>query len=165
MGPLGMTARLKDNWFWPLAIILWAFVMLISRTVPTQKLDGWEMAVIFDVLVTLPALFALCYRTKLTRGKLVLRILALQCLGIWLATKIVPFETQILLPQLSWLRYVGLSVLVFIELRIVLAMFKVIFKAETTTTQLEDFGMPPFLAKLALLEARFWHWLFSIFRR
>lgn len=160
-----MTERLKNNWFWPLAIILVAFATLLSRTVPAQALEGWEIAVLFDVLVTLPVLFALCYRTKLTRGNLVVRILALQCLGIWLATKIVPLDTQVLLPQLSWLRYIGLGVLVLIELRVMAAMFSVIFKSDTQGSDLEKLGMPPLLAKLALLEARFWRRVFSIFKR
>lgn len=160
-----MTERLKNNWFWPLAIILVAFATLLSRTVPAQTLQGWEIAVLFDVLVTIPALFALCYRTKLTRGNLVVRILALQCLGIWFATKIVPLETQTLLPQLSWLRYLGLGVLVVIELRVMVVIFRIIFKSETNSSDLEKLGMPPLLAKLVLLEARFWRWVFSVIKR
>lgn len=159
-----MTERLKNNWFWPLAFILVAIATLLSRTVPAQDLQGWEIVVLLDVLVTLPALFALCYRTKFTRAHLVVRILALQCLGIWLATKIVPLETQSLLPQLSWLRYIGLGVLVLIELRVMVAIFSIIFKSETQRSDLEKLGMPPVLAKLALLEARFWRWVFSIFK-
>jgi hypothetical protein len=77
----------------------------------------------------------------------------------------VPFESQIFLPQLSWLRYAGLSVLILIEVRIMIALFKILFKSNTDSKQLEDIGMPPLLAKLALLEVRFWRWVFSIFTR
>jgi hypothetical protein len=164
-GASDMTERLKNNWFWPLAFILVAIATLLSRALPAQTLEGWEIVVLFDMLVTLPALFALCYRSKLTRGNLVVRILALQCLGIWLATKIVPLETQILLPQLSWIRYVGLGVLVLIELRVMVAMFRIVFKSETQSSDLEKLGMPPVLAKLALLEARFWRWVLGFFTR
>jgi hypothetical protein len=164
-GANDMTERLKNNWFWPLAFILVAIATLLSRAVPAQTLEGWEIVVLFDMLVTLPALFALCYRSKLTCGNLVVRILALQCLGIWLATKIVPLETQILLPQLSWIRYVGLGVLVLIELRVMVAMFRIVFKSETQSSDLEKLGMPPVLAKLALLEARFWRWVLGFFTR
>lgn len=69
------------------------------------------------------------------------------------------------LPQLAWLRYAGLTVLMLIEVRIMVALFKILFKPGTSSKQLEDIGMPPFLAKLALLEARFWRWVFSIFKR
>ncbi|MCC5611673.1 hypothetical protein LC612_34315 [Nostoc sp. CHAB 5834] len=160
-----MTERIKENWFWPLAAALWAIAFLGSRNVPTPKLAGWEIAVIVDVMVTMPALFALCYRTKFTWQKMAIRILALQCLGIWLATKIVPVETQKILLQLSWLRYVGLAVLVMIELRIMAALFRLVFKADTSSKDLEQIGMPPILARVMLLEARFWRWVFSFFKR
>jgi hypothetical protein len=160
-----MTERLKENWFYPVTLVLLAAIWLLARSVPPQELQGWELAVIFDVLVTLPLLFALCYRGKFTRNKLIIRIMALQCLGIWVATKIVPIESQTVLPQLAWLRYLGVAVLVLIELRIMVALYKIVFKAETSTSELEEIGMPPLLAKLALMEARFWRWVFSIFKR
>jgi ABC-type cobalamin transport system permease subunit len=160
-----MTEQLKANWFWPIAFALSAIVWLLTNTLPPQDLGYWELAVLFDVLVTLPLLFALCYRRTLTHKNLLIRIIALQCLGIWLATKLVPFESQIFLPQLSWLRYAGLSVLILIEVRIMIALFKILFKSNTDSKQLEDIGMPPLLAKLALLEVRFWRWVFSIFTR
>lgn len=160
-----MTGRLRENWFWPVALVMVTFAWSLSASLPPQNLSGWEVAVLFDVLITLPLLFALCYRRTLTRNTLIIRILALQCLGIWLATKIVPVESQILLPQLSWLRYAGLAVLVLIELRIMVVLFKTVFKVDTTSKQLEEIGMPPFLAKLALLEARFWRWVLSFFKR
>lgn len=165
MDVVNMTQRLKDNWFWPLAAFLAAIAALIARTTPIQSLEGWEVAVVFDVLITIPVLFALCYRTKLTRNNLIIRIVALQCLGIWLATKIVPIEVQAVLPQLSWLRHVGVAILVIIELRVMMAMFRIIFKTETNEAELEQLGMPSFLAKLALLEARFWRWVFSQFKQ
>lgn len=160
-----MTARIKENWFWPLAIALWAFAFLVSRNVPTPELAGWEIAVIVDVMITLPVLFAMCYHAKFTWQKMAIRILALQCFGIWLATMIVPADSQQILPQLSWLRFAGIALLVMIELRIIYAMLKIIFKTDTSTQQLEDLGMPTFLAKLALLEARFWRWVFSFFKQ
>lgn len=160
-----MTERIRENWFWPLAIALWAVAFLGSRNVPMPVLDELEIAVIVDVMVTMPVLFALCYRAKLNWQMLAIRILALQCLGIWLATKILPVETQTILPQLSWLRYLGLAVLVVIEIRVVVALFRIVFKVDTGSKQLEKIGMPPLLAKLLLLEVRFWRWLFGIFRR
>ena len=160
-----MTERLKANWFWLVALSSGVIVWLLTNTLPPQDLGYWELAVLFDVLVTLPLLFALCYRRTLTSKNLIIRIIALQCLGIWLATKLVPIESQMVLPQLAWLRYAGLAVLVLIEVRIMVALFKILFKPDTGSKQLEDVGMPPFLAKLALLEVRFWRWVFSVFKR
>jgi peptidoglycan/LPS O-acetylase OafA/YrhL len=160
-----MIATLKENWFWPVALLLVALAWSIARMAPPSDLGGWELAVLFDVFITLPLLFVLCYRRKLRRGALVLRIVALQCLGIWLATKIVPAEGQTLLPHLEWLRYAGFAVLLLVELRIMVALFQIIFKPDATTKQLEDIGMLSFVAKLVLLEARFWRWVFGVFKR
>jgi len=160
-----MTERLKANWFWLVALSSGVIVWLLTNTLPPQDLGYWELAVLFDVLVTLPLLFALCYRRTLTSKNLIIRIIALQCLGIWLATKLVPIESQMVLPQLAWLRYAGLAVLVLIEVRIIAALFKILFKPDTGLKQLEEIGMPPLLVKLALLEMRFWRWVFSIFKR
>jgi hypothetical protein len=160
-----MTERLKANWFWLVALSSGVIVWLLTNTLPPQDLGYWELAVLCDVLVTLPLLFALCYRRTLTSKNLTIRIIALQCLGIWLATKLVPVESQMVLPQLAWLRYAGLAVLVLIEVRIMVALFKILFNPDTGSKQLEDVGMPPFLAKLALLEVRFWRWVFSVFKR
>lgn len=160
-----MTERIRVNWFWPVAMALILVAWLLGRNLPPQQLRGWEAAVLFDVLVTLPVLFALCYRAKITRSKLIIRIVALQCLGIWLATKIVPAEVQVMLPQLFWLRYAGLAVLLIIEVRLMVMLIKTVFNVETSSKQLEDIGLPPMLAKLALWEARFWRWVFSYLKR
>jgi hypothetical protein len=160
-----MIATIKANWFWPIAMILTMLAWSTAQMSPSTDLAGWELAVLFDVLVTLPLLFLVYYRKKLGRSALIVRILALQCLGIWLATKLVPAEGQVLLPQLAWLRHAGLCVLVVIELRVMIALFQMIFKPGTTEQNLEAIGMPPLLAKLALMEARFWRWVFGIFKR
>lgn len=160
-----MTERLKANWFWPVALSSGVIVWLLTNALLPQDLGYWEFAVLFDVLITLPLFFAICYRRTLTRKNLVIRIIALQCLGIWLAIKLVPVESQIVLPQLAWVRYAGLTVLIMIEVRIIFTLFKILFKPGTGSKQLEDVGMPPFLAKLALLEVRFWRWVFSVFKR
>ncbi len=160
-----MIAKVKENWFWPLAITLMAVAWLIAQFSSMKPDAAWEYAIVFDVLVTLPILFFLCYRNKNSLKINLLGIVALQCSGIWLATKIVPVESQNILPYLSWLRIAGLALLFLLEVGIMLALIKVVFRADTTTTQVEQLGVPPFVAKLLLMEARFWRRVFSIFKR
>lgn len=160
-----IAGRLRENWFWPLAVLLLALAAAISWSIPTDALDGWEVALLFDVFVTIPLLFVLCYRRQRTAAQLAVRVLALQCLGIWIAAKLVPADSQVILPHLVWLRYTGLAILVLIEIRLGLVLLRLVFKPETTRSQLEASGMPPLLAKVALLEARFWRWIFGLFRR
>src|SRR3546814_288093 len=84
---------------------------------------------------------------------------------LWVAAKLVPVDSQLIIPYLSWLRYAGLAILLLIEIRLALILFKLVFKPDTTESQLQESGMPPLLAKAALLEARFWRWVFGVFGR
>jgi hypothetical protein len=160
-----MTAYIKSNWFWPFATLLIGFVWMIALRQPHSLPPKWELALIFDAFVTLPMLFFLCYRRQLTGKVMLIRIVALQCLAIWLATKIVPLNDQQFLPRLVWIRYAGLAVLFIIELRLMVSLFKLVFKPDTKESQLQDLGMPLLLAKWVVLEARFWRWIFSLFKR
>jgi hypothetical protein len=57
-------------------------------------------------------------------------------------------------------------VLFAFEVWIVLALIKLVFRPDTTANQIEQqLGAPPFIAKLILMEARFWRRVFSIFKR
>ena len=96
-----MIAKVKENWFWPLAIMLMALAWAIGQLSSIEPNSSWEYAVVFDVLVTLPILFFFCYRNRNSLKVNLLGIVALQCSGIWLATKIVPIESQNILPYLS----------------------------------------------------------------
>jgi hypothetical protein len=160
-----MTLAMKQNWFWPVAVVLfgltWA-IMLVSRP---ETSAGLELALLFDVLATIPVLFALCYAHVMPLGRLAIRIVALQCLGIWVAAKILPIESQVILLELRWLRNLGLAVLFVIELRLAIALLRLVFRAETKEADLQELGMPPLMAKLALAEARFWRWVVSAFRK
>jgi hypothetical protein len=160
-----MMTTLKRNWFWPLILLLTAAAWSISRTLSTAELVGWENAVLMDVFVSIPLLFVLCYRKQLSRNTLIIRVMAMVCFGIWMATKLIPPENQVLLPYLLWLRYAGFAVLVLIELWIMVQLFKMVFKPKTSQTDLEKLGIPPFLAKLMLLEARFWRWVFGLLKK
>jgi uncharacterized membrane protein len=163
---MSMIAKVKENWFWPLAITLVTLAWTIGKFSQIEPNSSWEYVVIFDMLVTLPVLYYVCYYKKVTLKHNIFRILALQCTGIWLATKIVPIESQSLLPYLSWLRFAGLAVLFVFEAWIGLALIKLIFRPDTTANQIQQqLGAPAFVAKLIHLEARFWRRVFSIFKR
>lgn len=154
-----MTTQIRDNWFWPVAGVLVAVVWALSTMSPVPLTQGFEWALLFDVLVTLPVLFLLCYRGKFTRTTLIVRVLALQCAGIWLAAKLVPVGDQSILPYLAWVRWAGLAIVVLFEVRLVVAVVKLQLKPTTREDDLEAAGMPPLLARLAMLEARFWRWI------
>lgn len=160
-----MAAKIKENWFWPLAIALMALAWAMAQLFPTEPNNLWEYAVVFDVMVTLRILFFICYRNKNSLKVNLIGIVALQCSGIWLATKIVPVESQNILPYLSWLRILGFVFILALEVGVVIALIKIVFRTDTTAKQVEQLGVPPVVAKLLLMEARFWRWVFSVFKQ
>lgn len=160
-----ITEKLKQNWFWPIAILLWAAVWLLVRQMPRDIPANYEYAVLADVFITMPLLLWLCYRSQLTTKALLLRVVGVVSLGIWLGSRMLEPQHQTILPLLGGLRNVGLGVAIMIELWLLVSILKIIFKKETTSQVLVDQGVPEFMAKLMLLEARFWRWLFRFFRK
>jgi hypothetical protein len=54
-----MIVKVKENWFWPLAITLAALAWAIGHFSKIEPNSSWEHAVIFDVLLTLPILYSM----------------------------------------------------------------------------------------------------------
>ena len=151
---------LKKHWFWPAAL-----AVLLSNAL-VVAIDGWqapqlkELGVLFDFAVLVPLLYLLCYRAR--GKKAVVRTLALACLGVWAAGHFVPDSHHVLISQVGWIRYVGLGVLVLIEIRLAIEIWRLAFrgKAEDESQAIrekaESEGAPPWVAKLMAAEARFW---------
>lgn len=160
-----MVTTIRNNWFWPVAFLQVTLLWCLTAAVPNAFVPGFEKALLFDAVITLPTLFFICYRGRLPLKFMVVRIVALQCLGIWLASKLVPTSEQHILPALMWARYVGLSVLVLIEMKLAIVLFRLMFKSGVTEGDLTRQGMPRLIAKWAMMEARFWRWVLGLFRK
>ncbi|AKS42555.1 hypothetical protein [Wenzhouxiangella marina] len=161
---------LRSHWFWPAAVtvgVLNAFVLV---------LDGWrspqikELGVLFDLAILLPILYLICYRA--TGKRALVRCLAMACLGIWAAGHIVPDENHAILIEVGFLRYVGLAVLIAIEIRIGVEIFKLAFRSESDIEsdtaikqKAEQEGIPSWVATLMAWESRVWRKIWTIFRR
>lgn len=154
------------NWF----LVLWpplaATSFLLTRTtVWSDEGRVVEAVTLFDWCVTVPFLYWLCYRRTIPPGRLALRMLALACLGIWIATQLVPAGEQALLHHLGWARSFGILVLVLIELRLMIAVVRLVFSGNASPEQVaERSGAPPWVARLLLLEARFWRAVWRFIR-
>lgn len=90
-----------------------------------------------------------------------LRALALSCVGIWVATHLIPAEHHHLLGFVSWLRYAAIGLLVYVELRVVASLYwAVIAGHRSPESAVADIsastGMPPQFAALLAKEATFW---------
>lgn len=158
---------LRRHWFVPLAVIFLAGDAAAAWTTmwPSRAI---ESAIAIDLALIVPALHLWCYRRDGRRA--ILRTVALACLGIWVAAQLVPAAHHDVLEQLRYLRYAGLAVLVAIEIRVMVGIYRVMFTrresvAESAKQIAESAGVPPALAKLMALEARFWRRVIELVRR
>lgn len=153
-------ARLGQHWFIPAALLI------LSGAIVSSLTAGWatearllESALLFDLAILLPFLFWICYRLK--AKAMAIRSVALACSGIWLATWLVPSDHQSLLPDVAFLRYVAIALLVYVEVRIVAALYWSVVLGRVSPDQaadhlVRDAGIPQPLAVFMAKEARFW---------
>ena len=157
--------RIRRNWFLPLAVLLLVLVFLGSRSIGPIAVSGLELPLVFDALVTVPALFWMCYHDRMRAGALAIRVIGLQCLGLLLASWIVPIEQQHILPKLESARWIGLVLLAYFEAKLAWIVIRTVFAVDAKPKDLTDQGVPEIIAKLMLLEAHFWKWVVNRFRR
>lgn len=166
MANVGMSLWLRRNWFLPLLACLLAIELAFTRSIDWSRPRMPEAAVLFDLCLFIPALHFLCYRRRLALKPLLIRTAALAFLGVYIASKLIPPEAQSLLAELSWARTAGLVVIALIELRLLLLALKLVFGGRATADEVAaQTGAPPWIARLLLLEARFWKWLWRCIRR
>lgn len=156
----------RTNWFLAVAPVLLLVEWLVIRDIGIDMGRDVEAVVLFDLCVFMPSLFLICYRNGLTPGQTILRTMALVCLGIYLAGWLVPAEAQQLLPQLAWARTAGLVVLGLIELRVLLLVVNLVYRKGGSIEQVQvASGAPRWVARLLMLEARFWRAVWALIRR
>lgn len=151
-----LTIWLRAHWFAPLLALLLGLELTFARSIDWSR-DGFaEKAILFDLCLFVPALYALCYRHRLTRRALLLRTIALALGGIYIASKLVPAEAQVLLADLVWARNAGWLAIALIELALVVVTVKLVFGGASTEEVAARSGAPLWVARLMQLEARFW---------
>ncbi|MFN7573218.1 MAG: hypothetical protein ACK5TK_17555 [Betaproteobacteria bacterium] len=162
-----LPAPLRTHWFY-LALVPIVAIDLAVALSSRGEIDRMvEAGLLFDLALLLPALYWLCYRRE--GRKALVRAVALACLGVWVAGKLVPVEEQQLISALAPLRYVGLAVVVALEVVLLLAIYRAVFKHggidPATAARAEAAGMPPWLLRLLALEARFWARVWQTLRK
>lgn len=143
---------------------LLAAALLIGLDLYALRTPGWasprllEIGILLDFAIVLPGLYIACYWR---RGKpALMRAVALAALGFWAASKLLPESGQFLIPSLWPVRYLALAVLVLVELKVMLAVYRAVFggtsREEAARRLQTDAGMPAWAARLAAAEAAFW---------
>ena len=168
MGMMFETGRLNDwarrHWFWPLLAVLITIEVGFARSIDWTEDRVAELAVVFDLCLFAPALYAFCYRKTLSLKPLLIRTAALALAGIYVAAYLVPEESQRLLKDLIWARYAGLAVIAAFELWIVVVTVRLVFDGAATKEIAEKSGAPIWVTRLMQLEARFWRALWRFLR-
>jgi hypothetical protein len=167
MNRIDLIQQAKKNWFFVLFPIIFLANYLSLKMAPPLEPRLNEAAILFDLALLLPSLYAFCYRAA--GRKIIIRTIAIACLGIWLAGYLIPSEEQVVYGYFSWLRYIGLGFLVLIEIKMMLFIFKLLYgreqenKNENITQQLsKGMDIPEWAARLMVLEANFWKRLWKI---
>jgi hypothetical protein len=156
---------LQLHWFFlvsPFVVASDVYVGLTSRGEVDRLV---EAGLLFDLVVLIPCLYWLCYRQR-GRGAVV-RAAAIACLGIWAALKLVPEAERDLLNYVVPLRYAGILALVWLELIVVVEIYRTIFKGGSVSEAMAQApaNVPPWVTKLLALEAQFWLKTWSAIRR
>lgn len=155
----------KEHWFLMIAPFVLLSDAFVARSGPVDALV--EAGLLFDLVLLVPALYFLCYRNR--RQGAGVRAIGLACLGVWFATKLVPEADRVLLVYLAPMRYVGLAVLILIELALIRMIFKMLSAgdtAEVTAKRAADTAdMPEWVAKLLVWEAGIWRRLIAFAQR
>jgi hypothetical protein len=150
------------HWFLLLLPMLVAVSFAVTRTAEGPI----EAVTLIDWCVSVPLLYFLCYRRQLPARQMALRLLAIACAGIWVAGRLVPAAAQEILPQIGWARALGIAAIALVELRLLVLAVRLTFSGNADAAKLSAAtGAPPFLAKLMLLEARFWRTVWRLIRR
>ncbi len=144
------------HWFFLVAPVLVAVDLVVGLSARGEIDRLLEAGLIIDLAVVVPCLYWLCYRAQGRRA--VVRAAALACLGVWMVLKLVPEPERDLLNYVAPLRHVGIAVLVWLEMVVVLAIYKSVFKGGTEREAIRQAPaeLPPWVARLIALEARFW---------
>ena len=166
MTAINLKRSLRAHWFFVAAAIIAASDFTAVSLGSGSSPELLEAGVLFDLSVVIPALYLWCYRS---RGKAaVLRAVALGCLGIWIAGHLIPNEHHHILSVVGFVRYIGLAVLLVIEIKLAAMIFRSAFSRDreakpSVLATAKDAGMPEWAARLMAWEAslwrRAWDWL------
>ena len=140
---------LQAHWFLPVAVLVAGGDLALAIVDSWSDPELLEAAILFDLAILLPALYWWCYRKR--GWATLLKATALSCLGIWVAGHIVPDQHHDLISTVGFARYIGLAVLLVIELKLVVAIYRAAFSKAGSNDALaaaKDAGMPAWEASL-----------------
>ncbi len=158
--------KFRERWFFllvaPLAVTIeWAFAVTLDWS--TYPRSEWVLLV--DLCIFMPTIYYLFFgNTHALKARLI-RTAGVAGLGLLAARYIVPEANQFLLADLAMLRNVLLACVIAFEVWVLGKVVSAIYRRQANEQDLErEYAMPAWIARLMLLEARFWKavWRFLI---
>jgi hypothetical protein len=147
----------------PLAIAIeWAF----ARSHDWAAYPRSEWVALFDLCVFMPIIYGAFFTSDLNVKTRLLRCAAIAGIGLFAASFIVPAPNQIIIGELSNIRNAMLVFILLFEGFIFWKVVDALYRKRVDAKALQqDFAMPEWVAKLMVMEAKFWKAVWSLFRR
>jgi hypothetical protein len=147
----------------PLAIAIeWAFARSLDWTAYPRS----EWVALFDLCVFMPAIYLAAFRSELTPKARVMRALGIAGIGLFSASLLVPEANQFFVAELSNLRNAALVFVLAFEAWVFWKVIGAVYRQNADAKTLKrEFAMPEWIAKLMVLEAKFWKAVWTFLRR
>jgi len=159
--------RPPEKWFFllalPLAVAIeWAFAASLDWTAYPRS----EWVALVDLCVFMPLLYLFAFSSTLPRRAHLLRTAGVAGIGLFAAGFMVPDTNQLVITELSSLRNALLVAILAFEGWVMWKVIGAVYRRGADAQTLErDFAMPQWIAKLMIIEAKFWKALWSLVRR
>lgn len=159
--------RPREKWFFlivlPIAVAIeWAF----AATLDWSAYPRAEWVALVDLCVFMPLVYLGLFSSELSAKARALRALGIAGIGLFAASWIVPSANQFLISELASLRAVSLVFVLAFEGFVFWKVLQALYARNADAKEIErDFAVPPFIAKLLVMEAKFWKTVWGLFRR
>ncbi|MEM6494763.1 MAG: hypothetical protein AAF650_10335 [Pseudomonadota bacterium] len=166
MMPFRLT-KPREKWFFlivlPIAIAIeWAFALSLDWSAYPRS----EWVALVDLCVFMPIVYIGLFSSELSAKTRGLRALGIAGIGLFAASWIVPSANQFLISELASLRAASFVFVLAFEGFVFWKVMQALYTKNADAKAIErDFAVPPFIAKLLVLEAKFWKAVWRLFRR
>lgn len=160
-------SRPSPKWFFatllPLALLIEG---VFTATLDWSAYPRAEWVPLVDLCVFLPLVYLVAFSSGAPLKTRIVHALAIAGLGLLAAKMMVPEANQFVIGYLSEVRGALFLVILAVEGFVFWKVLQALYKKGADAKAIErDFAVPPFVAKLLVMEAKFWKAVWSLFRR
>ncbi len=159
--------QFREQFFFLLVVpLVLAIEWSVASSVDWRAYPRIEWAALADMCLVLPLIYFAFFSSKLEIKARLIRTAGISGLGMFAVQFIVPEANQFVTPYLAQLRNTLIVFVIIFEGWVLYKLAQAVFKRDADARTLErDFAMPEWIAKLMLVEARFWKTVWSFFKR